>query len=460
MKRIIIIYALLVFVLMVHAQYPRNQTIQAAEYFFSTDPGSGNGIPISIVTGQSDITINLTDLNVSLGENIYIRFKSSNGFWSSPRSIRRDVYFPNRGAAIAQGEYFINNDPGLGNAIPITFASGVAFLGDLNLHQGDKVYFRIRDSFIRWSPARCISYHFEDMRQATYRIKLASTGNYTNPSNLVVIPSPDSTCGYSILENAISWHDNDSIFIQYQGYNGFLSNWRRGVVAKACNDQTICSGNFATLTATGGSSYQWSNGMSGSSITINPLVTTIFGVMVTDGMGASSIDSVTIFVNPSPEIPVITVEHDSILTSNVQTGNQWYLNNAPIYGATQQNFTAKISGSYFVRVTNQYNCYSESATQIVIFQSSKENTLEGMLAIFPNPTDGLVQIKSDHLLAGSYQVFLYDNLGKAVLTTVVILLGIAENIRLDIGSLPNGLYLLRIANSGKNWTTKISKSKM
>jgi len=460
MKRISILSALLLLVFLGYSQFPRNQTIQAAEYFITTDPGQGNGIPISIVSGQSDITINLTGLNIPIGSSIYIRLKSSNGFWSPPRSIRRETYFTNRGAAIEQGEYFINNDPGLGNAIPISFTSGVAYLGNLNLHQGDKVYFRIRDSFNRWSPARCVSYYFKEMRQATYKIKLASTGNFTTPVNLVVTPSPDSTCGYSVIENSINWHDNDSIYIRYQSNDGFLSKWRRGVVAKACNDQTICSGNYTTLTAEGGSSYQWSNGMSGSSITVSPFVTTTFGVTVTDGMGASSIDSVTVFVNPSPEMPIITVDYDSILTSNFQTGNQWYFNNNPISGATQQVYIAKVSGSYYVRVTNQYNCFSESTTQIIIFQSIKDNSSLSRLSIFPNPTDGPIQIKSDYLHAGIYTLFIYDNQGNIVFQTVVRLLGISENIQLDIGSLPNGLYLLRITNSGINWTAKISKSKM
>jgi len=263
-----------------------------------------------------------------------------------------------------------------------------------------------------------------------------------------------------IIENSINWHDNDSIYIRYQSNDGFLSKWRRGVVAKACNDQTICSGNYTTLTAEGGSSYQWSNGMSGSSITVSPFVTTTFGVTVTDGMGASSIDSVTVFVNPSPEMPIITVDYDSILTSNFQTGNQWYFNNNPISGATQQVYIAKVSGSYYVRVTNQYNCFSESTTQIIIFQSIKDNSSLSRLSIFPNPTDGPIQIKSDYLHAGIYTLFIYDNQGNIVFQTVVRLLGISENIQLDIGSLPNGLYLLRITNSGINWTAKISKSKM
>ena len=60
---------------------------------------------------------------------------------------------PTRGGYIVQAEYFINDDPGIGNGTPITVdASGTLQPFTLNnLNPGDRVYIRIRDSYERWS---------------------------------------------------------------------------------------------------------------------------------------------------------------------------------------------------------------------------------------------------------------------------------------------------------------------
>ena len=67
--------------------FPKNQTIEAGEYFINVDPGEGNGSPINTVFGTGKVSANL---NISLQKNsfIYIRFKSSNGKWSAARGLK------------------------------------------------------------------------------------------------------------------------------------------------------------------------------------------------------------------------------------------------------------------------------------------------------------------------------------------------------------------------------------
>ena len=355
-----------------YSQYPRNQQIQAAEYFLNTDPGEGNGNTIDITTSP-DVTINLNNLDVPVGTKIFVRFQSTNGFWSASRCIKRMNYFSITGATIQYGEYFINDDPGQGNAIPIDFADGTANLNNQNLQQGDVVYFRIRDSYNRWSPARGFKYQFKDMRRADYKIKLASTGNYNTPLILTTTASPDNTCPYSCNKNNISWHNNDSIFIRYQTMEGFYSNWVNGIVADAGIDQTICQGTIATLTATGGQSYQWSDGQAGSTINVAPDVTTTYVVTVSSSPWITSIDSVTVYVLPSPATPIITPSgtttfcqgNSVILNSSTGSGYtyQWMRNNAIINGAINSSYTATQSGSYTVEVTS--GCSTSSLPVII-----------------------------------------------------------------------------------------------
>lgn len=67
----------------------------------------------------------------------------------------------------------------------------------------------------------------------------------------------------------------------------------------------ICSGNNTTLTASGGTNYLWSNGMTTPSITVSPLVTTTYYVTVSNTIGCWDTDSVKVTVNPSP-VPTIS----------------------------------------------------------------------------------------------------------------------------------------------------------
>ncbi|MCX6271359.1 MAG: choice-of-anchor L domain-containing protein [Bacteroidetes bacterium] len=82
-----------------------------------------------------------------------------------------------------------------------------------------------------------------------------------------------------------------------------------GPVADAGLDTSICIGGTATLRATGGTSYLWSNGLTTPTIQVNPIVTTKYLVTVT----ASCFDtaSVTVHVNPLPLV-IAAISSDSV----------------------------------------------------------------------------------------------------------------------------------------------------
>ncbi len=72
-------------------------------------------------------------------------------------------------------------------------------------------------------------------------------------------------------------------------------------VANAGNDQTICSGDNVTLTATGGTSYTWSNGVL-QSIPFVPsgTGTVTYTVTVTDANSCTATDQVDVIINTLP----------------------------------------------------------------------------------------------------------------------------------------------------------------
>ncbi len=105
--------------------------ISAAEYFFNTDPGPGNGIPI-IVSSGSEITLNVDLITTSLPvgwHTVHVRAKDTNNTWGFYESRRIYVREPAPTtdpelppSPIAAMEIFYNTDngPGIGTSIPFT----------------------------------------------------------------------------------------------------------------------------------------------------------------------------------------------------------------------------------------------------------------------------------------------------------------------------------------------------
>ncbi|TAD82827.1 MAG: T9SS C-terminal target domain-containing protein [Bacteroidetes bacterium] len=112
---------------------PAPPDIAGIEYFFNADPGFGNGISLPI-TAQQNINALATSLNIAAPPvgftPVYLRSRDANGRWSHTQQftlIKLDLtpypsVSPNPGNLV-RAEYFINSDPGLGNAIPIAVAA-------------------------------------------------------------------------------------------------------------------------------------------------------------------------------------------------------------------------------------------------------------------------------------------------------------------------------------------------
>lgn len=121
----------------------------------------------------------------------------------------------------------------------------------------------------------------------------------TGQNGQTIQVSPLQTTLYKVtVSNALGCSASDQIQV-------FITP---GPSANAGNDQTICAGQPANLVATGGTSYSWSNGASGSSIVVNPSTTTTYTVTVSDASGCTATDTVTITVNTCSSGVVVSVQ--------------------------------------------------------------------------------------------------------------------------------------------------------
>ncbi|MGF1555025.1 T9SS type A sorting domain-containing protein [Paucihalobacter sp.] len=102
--------------------YEVNSQITAAEYFFDTDPGFGNGVALSVNGEELNQNFDIPTTGLSNGiHKLNIRVQKQDGTWSI---YGTEVFYigPSNSANIASAEYFFNTDPGFGNGINLSFS--------------------------------------------------------------------------------------------------------------------------------------------------------------------------------------------------------------------------------------------------------------------------------------------------------------------------------------------------
>lgn len=107
------------------------QTINKVEYYIDTDPGFGNATNVSITAASNiqDLLVPVDITSLTKGfHSVFLRSRSDAGNWSL---TRRWMFVKDNAAANANKfEYFIDADPGFGNAtdVPVTPGNNIANL--------------------------------------------------------------------------------------------------------------------------------------------------------------------------------------------------------------------------------------------------------------------------------------------------------------------------------------------
>ncbi len=152
-------FAFLAVLLCLSSNFLPAQNIVQVEYFLDTDPGYGNATPVS-VTPAADVTVSFTANFTGLAEgfhHLFVRAQDDAGRWSLADA--RAVWVQSTGplANVTALEYFIDTDPGTGNAIAVPITSGTdiaqSFAADLSgLAEGfHTLIVRAKDAAGRWS---------------------------------------------------------------------------------------------------------------------------------------------------------------------------------------------------------------------------------------------------------------------------------------------------------------------
>jgi hypothetical protein len=143
----------------------------SGEYYFDSDPGIGNGTPFQLNNPQStvDEVIEFDPQTMANGlHSVNFRINNSEDSWSFPKTVLFTVAntisqgFDNH---VVEAEYFVNTDPGIGQATPITFTNPsesvdeVLELENIAMATGlNVVFIRVKNSFNIWGFAKPVMY--------------------------------------------------------------------------------------------------------------------------------------------------------------------------------------------------------------------------------------------------------------------------------------------------------------
>lgn len=180
----------------------------------------------------------------------------------------------------------------------------------------------------------------------------------------------------------------------------------------------ICKGASVILTASGASTYSWSNGIA-NGVAFSPAATTTYNVSGTNSFGCTNTAVHTVSVNPLPQINIIPsssvlcIGNQATLTALGAATYTWNVNlNSPsIVVAPLATAVYSVSGK------DQNGCVN-SATVSVIVQNCVDTGIEQVktatdTSIYPNPNTGEFKIAFSHLNENC-RVEIYNPLGQLV----------------------------------------------
>jgi len=198
-------------------------------------------------------------------------------------------------------------------------------------------------------------------------------------------------------------------------------------------DDPFCAGTTVEVTtAEPMDTYAWSTGESGPSIVVD--TTLAVSVQVSNASGCIGLsDTLLLDVLAAPPVPVVT-ESEGLLTSTAAAGYQWFLNGAPINGATEISYAAENGGWYQVQVFDGNGCSSTSDSLQVII-TGLDVTEANAPRIWPSPAGSVLFME----LASPCEVEVIDGAGRVVVRTRIVSGGAQP---LDISGLAPGTYLL------------------
>ena len=184
----------------------------------------------------------------------------------------------------------------------------------------------------------------------------------------------------------------------------------------------------------------------------------VFRWQISGDICATNYQDFRITVKPTPNQPIIDNPGIDVLESSVEGDHyRWYLDGVLMVDQTTRSFRALESGVYQVEVI-QAGCVSQLSTEFILEVTSLEATLIETYGfkIHPNPTDGELEIQLEKLVNQIIQVQVRGEQGNLLYTKEFKSnQGVSLKEKLDLSTLPSGIYLLEVRLKEGTITKKI-----
>ncbi|WKK66822.1 T9SS type A sorting domain-containing protein [Lutimonas zeaxanthinifaciens] len=298
-------------------------------------------------------------------------------------------------------------------------------------------------------------------------LSASGEGNYlwsTGETTQSITVSPNSTTTYEVTVSNGNCEDKDTVRVTVN------QPPTPEITADAGEDQSICQGQSATLTASGGSTYLWSNGETTQSITVNPDETNTYSVTVSEG-NASDTDEVIVNVNPLPVAGAganMTIEAGQSVTLSA-SGEGNYLWST---GETTQSITVSPNSTttYEVTVSNG-NCEDKDTVRVTvnpIIEISNDDIIDNDttesdnldpdnildFTIYPNPTKGIINVHSETPL-NDYNIVLMNVNGFVMYSEKIDSKVTTKKKQLDFSNYSSGLYVMKLFDQNQSISKKL-----
>lgn len=270
---------------------------------------------------------------------------------------------------------------------------------------------------------------------ATLTASGASTYTWDSGANTFsIIQSPSVNTTYSVTGTSAAGCINSATF--EVTVNSFTPS-----ITTATN---ICQGREITLSAGGGTVYNWSTNSPFPNINVSPSLTTVYSVTSTATSGCSGVNSTTVTVNSNP---TITASAQRTLMCKGET-NTLSVSGASTYtwstGSNQANTiispTTNIIFNYSVTGSNSTGCTHTAQVSVKvenctgISQNDQENL---QVSIFPNPGNGFYTLKMHETnLPESLRILSIN--GQLLMEITEI----NSEMKLNLSEFSNGIYLI------------------
>jgi len=369
--------------------------LKTVEYYFDTDPGYGNGIPVAInnVTNMSNYGMPVNISGLSTGSHkLFLRSKDVNNAWSLD-----NVWAFTVSSAIANPSVVVNSVTKKTMCVKDGFT--VSYQANGTYNAGNVFNVQLSDAAGSFASPTVI-------------------GSFSGVGNSIItcqLPgSVTAGTGYRVRVSS-----TNPVVSGITGADTLVINAAPGIpTITSGGPTTFCAGGNVTLTSTTATSYLWNTGATTKSINVN--TSGNYTVTVSNASGCTAISAATaVTVNPKPA-PVITPSYSPINlcpgTVDTLDAGAGYATYLWSNGATTQSIVVSAAGSYSVTVTYATGCSGTSAPVSVTYATCPKPA--GLKATVTSATTATLKWKATSCSVG-FQLQLRV-LGSGTWTTIPV----------------------------------------